>query len=137
MGWVRGKRSAGVNQKVQQGITILIIAPAMADRTSLRFMLEAEGYDTFALKDLAALSKSQSEFDCVVVDEKALGRSPEALEPLQHLGRPIVVLVDPGKRIVYPPHIFRVEKPMLGSAVLQAVGAMLTLTPAVRPSPST
>ena len=120
-----------------QALTILIIAPAMAERASLRFMLEAEGYDTFALKDLAALAKSQSEFDCVVVDEKALGRSPDALEPLQHLGRPIVVLVDPGKRIVYPQHILRVEKPMLGSAVLQAVGAMLTSAPVVQTSPST
>lgn len=117
-----------------QGFTILIIAPAMAERISLRFMLEAEGYDTFALKDLAALAKSRSEFDCVVVDEKALGRSPNALEPLQQRGRPIVVLVDPGKRIVYPQHITRVEKPMLGSAVLQAVGAMLASAPEVRTS---
>ena len=100
-------------------------------------MLEAEGYDTFALKDLAALSKSQLDFDCAVVDEKALGRSPDALEPLQYRGRPIVVLVDPGKRIVYPQHVMRVEKPMLGSAVLQVVGTMLPSAPAVRTSPAT
>lgn len=100
-------------------------------------MLEAEGYETASYDGVATLPARDADFACVVVDEKAILPAAAALDALVPAGRPIVVLVDPSRRIVYPQHILCVEKPLLGNAVLTAVGAALAVAaPAENPEPT-
>lgn len=107
-----------------QKARIIIVCPEPAVQTSLCFMLEAEGHTVRvvdALRDAAELT----DYDCVIVDHKLIGKSPLRLGELAALARPVVLLVDQRKDFSIPEVIRFVEKPLLGRSVIEAVGSAL------------
>jgi FixJ family two-component response regulator len=98
------------------GSTVAVIVPDDSFRRSLCFLLEAEGHVALPLT-VANGALDQGGIDCIVIDEKAM---PIDTRSLAH-GLPIVMLVD--RTESHPPDgaIRLVEKPILGTALIEAV----------------
>ena len=107
---------------------VLVVAPDRELRRSIEFALEAEGFGISAHAELAAaLSSPRLECAaCAVIDENAIGaRSAAHLLP-DHVGRPVVLLVDrlradpqaaPGMSVL--------TKPLLGRMLVETVAAAI------------
>jgi DNA-binding NtrC family response regulator len=103
--------------------TILVVAPDRAFRQSLEFALEVEGFsvDSHARLEEAAGSSAASEAVCVVVDESALAMDPEALQSLERMAAPVILLVDRLSSTVAADGFTFVTKPIIGDALIHVV----------------
>lgn len=106
------------------GARILVVVPDAPIRQSILFVLETEGLDIVSLEQLPEAAASDPGFDCAVVDEDAIRSMAGGWGRLRGTGLPIVLLVDrlgdgavDGARSV--------RKPLLGSALVDAVRAAL------------
>ncbi|MBO6716710.1 MAG: DNA-binding response regulator [Rhizobiaceae bacterium] len=95
-------------------------------QTSLHFMLEAEGHASRAVETLAEAAALRETYDCAIVDHKVIGKSLMRLGELGALSHPVVLLVDQRNDIPRSDRIYFVEKPFLGSAVVEAVERALS-----------
>lgn len=113
--------------------SILVVASDEALRRSLRFMLEAEGFRMLVHGHVPMPGDSALEFDCVVIDEASLRHAEAPLADLLDRNQPVILLVNhlPGIPALVPMRL--VEKPMLGSMLIEAIHHALTLTPAASP----
>lgn len=109
-----------------QGFTILVVASDMAVRQSLRFVLEAEGYGVILREEVPMPDAPMLVFDCVVVDEGTIRMGAGRLAALLDRAQPVVLMVNhlPGMPVHSPIRV--VEKPMLGSMLIETIRQALT-----------
>jgi DNA-binding response OmpR family regulator len=108
--------------------TILAVAPEQTILASLGFLLEAEGCRVHLLASLPATVSIMEAFDCAIVDCKAVASNSNDLASLQALRTPIILLVDRCKDFPVAETIRVVEKPILGSSLVDAVREVLAGT---------
>ncbi len=107
---------------------ILVVAPDTAFRLSLRFMLEAEGFDVVVPSSFEDARLLRRKANCMIVDHDTLAA---AAIPVAHLSEekgPVLLLADTLEEMPQAEHIRTIEKPLLGSAVVNAVRALLDTT---------
>lgn len=102
--------------------TVMVIAPNAELRRSIAFLLEAEGYavtvHTTLLPDkLPAVPRRR----CAVVDDAALRDEPEAWSRLPQIADSFVMLLDGTRELPAGLVAYRVEKPLLGLNLVEAV----------------
>lgn len=100
------------------------MVPDAPIRQSLRFVLEAEGYGVLSLDQLPSPTTpgpgNDAGFDCAVVDEDTIASLPGGWQRLRSSGLPLILLVDRlGDGAV--DGVRSVQKPLLGSALIEAV----------------
>lgn len=101
------------------GAKILIVAPDAGFRQSLGFLLEAEGASV-AMAERLADSAALAGFDCIVID-RSTARRNGLQEDLAALGTPVVQLVNRLHDLAAADSVRLVEKPLLGSTLVDAV----------------
>jgi len=104
---------------------ILVVAPDSAFRLSLRFMLESEGYDVVVPRNLEEVERLRRTAACTIVDHEVLADMKVPLERLLGGAGPLVLLADTLDEMPQAGHIRTIEKPLLGSAVVNAVHDLL------------
>lgn len=109
--------------------TILTVSPEPTILASLGFLLEAEGWRVDLRERLPALAPAIEICDCAVVDCKAIVNKINALQSLQALQVPVILLVDGYKNYPVSEGIRVVEKPILGSSLVEAIIAGLAVSP--------
>lgn len=107
--------------------TILTISPEPTMLASLGFLLEAEGWRVILQERLSGTAPVVDRFVCAVVDCKALANKINDLQDLQALQVPVILLVDSYKSYPVTEGIRVVEKPILGSSLVDAVTETLTV----------
>lgn len=105
---------------------LLVVAPSSTFRNSLRFALEAEGYEVTAAASLRAVNPPSS-FACAVVDHHALDDagddSPRVLAALA----PVVLLANSPAHPLAAMSFRTLTKPTLGPALSDAVRAAIAI----------
>lgn len=109
--------------------TILTVSPEPTILASLAFLLEAEGWRVDLREHLPAAAPAIGMCDCAVVDCKALASEIKDLQSLQAFQVPVILLVDGYKRYPVTEGIRVVEKPILGSSLVEAVISGLAASP--------
>ncbi|WP_292899466.1 DNA-binding response regulator [Nitratireductor sp.] len=104
---------------------ILVVAPDSAFRLSLRFMLETEGFDVVVSESIEESGRLRIYADCMVVDHEVLTGAGLAVARLAAEGDPVVLLADTLDEMPQAEHVRTIEKPLLGSAVVNAVRTLL------------
>ncbi|MEC9247191.1 DNA-binding response regulator [Nitratireductor rhodophyticola] len=105
--------------------TILVVAPDSAFRLSLRFMLETEGFDVVVPDSVEEALRLRADADCMIVDHDILIEAGMPVARLAADDGPFVLLADTLQEMPQAEHMRTVEKPLLGSAVVNAVQALL------------
>jgi hypothetical protein len=105
------------------GTRVLVVVPDAPIRQSLLFVLATEGY---AVVDLEQLEETAADpgFECAVVDEDAIRSLPGGWKRLRDSGLPLVLLVDRLEDGAVD-GVLSVRKPLLGSALIEAVRSAL------------
>lgn len=109
-------------------VTLLAVAPDPTILASLGFLLEAEGCRVRLLASLPAAASAMETFDCAIIDCKAIGRDSRDLSNLRALRTPVILLVDRSQDFPVVENIRVVEKPILGSSLVDAVRVALAVT---------
>ncbi|HEV7717503.1 MAG TPA: hypothetical protein VGO70_00845 [Arsenicitalea sp.] len=105
---------------------ILVIAPEIDLRRSLEFALEAEGFLVTVRADIDLnLDLLDGSFDCTVLDQAALVGPPDRIISFCARAKPILLLADNPIHWLSASITARVEKPMLGGALSNAIGLAL------------
>lgn len=102
--------------------TVLVVASKPAMLRSLRFALEAEGYEVDTVTQLAECSAP----DCgcvevVIIDQDALVDPANPAAELAGIDHPVILLVERMKRKPSRARLRVIEKPPLGRDLLDAV----------------
>lgn len=106
------------------GTRILVVVPDAPIRQSILFVLETEGFGIVSLEQLPEPAASDPGFDCAVVDEDAIRALPGGWKRLRGTGLPLVLLVDRLEDGAVD-GVRSVRKPLLGSALVEAIRAAL------------
>lgn len=101
------------------GSTIAVIVPDDSFRRSLCFLLEAEGHVVLA-SGLANGTLDHGRVDCIVIDEKAM--------PVETSDLPVIMLVDRTDSHRMNGVYRLVEKPILGTELIEAVQGTICAT---------
>jgi CheY-like chemotaxis protein len=99
---------------------LLVVTPAPEFANSLRFALEADGYEVTALAHSREADGLVADFDCTVLDHHGLDGDKEA----QHFVRrfaPVVLLANSAQHPMAPESFVTLTKPSLGPMLSQAV----------------
>jgi DNA-binding response OmpR family regulator len=103
------------------------VAPDNALRRSLRFALEAEGFDVITAARLAAEGNdhSSAKVSCVVLDDRSLAASDAGR--IERLGMPVIFLSDGlgGPKLAAKQTLV---KPLLGRELIDAVAETIAAT---------
>jgi len=102
-------------------VHLLVVAPSSSLRNSLRFALEAEGYNVTAVPSVEDLDEPAASFDCAVVDHHGLKMvAPESRSFLQQF-EPVVLLANTPAHPMANFTFQTLTKPFLGPALSDAV----------------
>ena len=104
---------------------LLVVAPSSTLRNSLRFALEAEGYDVTAAASLHVVDQPASTFDCVVLDHHAMDGAARADRTLLTAFAPVVLLANSLAHPLAGLSFRTLTKPTLGPALSDAVRAAI------------
>lgn len=104
---------------------LLVVAPSSTFRNSLRFALEAEGYDVTAAASLQATDRPASSFDCVVLDHHAIDGAASDDTRLLAASAPVVLLANSAAHPLAASSFRTLTKPTLGPALSDAVRAAI------------
>ena len=104
---------------------LLVVAPSPVLRNSLRFALEAEGYDVTAAASLQQVDYASSSFDCAVIDHHALDAAGSDSGRILAQFEPVVFLANSAAHPLAASSFRTVTKPTLGSALSDAVRAAI------------
>lgn len=104
---------------------LLVVAPSSSFRNSLRFALEAEGYDVTASASLQAVDQSSSSFDCTVIDHHAIEGVDVDDRRLLVAFAPVVLLANSLAHPLAALSFQTLTKPTLGPALSEAVRAAI------------
>jgi DNA-binding response OmpR family regulator len=104
---------------------LLVVAPNRSFRNSLRFALEAEGYDITAAATLRDVDQPASSFDCVVVDHHAIDGVARDDRRLLAAFPPLVLLANSLAHPLAGLSFRTLTKPTLGPALSDAVRAAI------------
>lgn len=102
---------------------LLVVAPSSTFRNSLRFALEAEGYDVTAAASLPAVDQPASLFDCLVLDHHAMDGASGDKGRLLAAFAPVVLLANSPAHPLATSSFRTLTKPTLGPALSDAVRA--------------
>lgn len=102
---------------------VLVVAPGSAFRNSLRFALEAEGYEVTATATLQAAARPPSGFACSVIDHHALDDVGAESRTLLAEVAPVVLLANSPGHPLAAVSFRTITKPTLGPALSEAVRA--------------
>lgn len=109
--------------------TILTVSPEPTILASLGFLLEAEGWRVVLRERLPRPAPVMALGHCAVVDCKAIANKNNDLQELLTLQVPVILLVDGYKTYPAVEGIRVVEKPILGSSLVEAVVEVLAVSP--------
>jgi len=112
-------------QKEHPMAHLLVVAPSPAFRNSLRFALEAEGYEVTAAASLRAMDPPASAFDCTVLDHHALDDFGADGRRMLATLAPVVFLANSAAHPLAASSFRTVTKPTLGPALSDAVRAAI------------
>ena len=112
-------------RKEQQMAQLLVVAPNATFRNSLRFALEAEGYDVTAMASLAAGDTPSSPFDCSIIDHHALDRGGLEGPRILKAFAPVVLLANSPAHPLAALSFRTLTKPTLGASLSEAVRAAI------------
>lgn len=115
--------SVAAVQKEQWMTNLLVVAPSSTLRNSLRFALEAEGYEVTATASLPAVDLPTSSFDCVVVDHHAIDGTAAGDHSALAASAPMVLLANSPTHPLAVLSFRTLTKPTLGPALSEAVRA--------------
>lgn len=104
-------------------IRLLVIAPSPTFRNSLRFALEAEGYNVTAVAAIGDVDRSRRDFACTVLDHHGIGGDAEDARAFMRSFAPVVLLANTAAHLVAPLSFRTLTKPSLGPALSEAVRA--------------
>ncbi|WP_367718841.1 DNA-binding response regulator [Nitratireductor sp. GISD-1A_MAKvit] len=104
---------------------ILVVAPDTAFRLSLRFMLEAEGFDVVVPNRFDDAWRLRGKADCTIVDHDTLTTAGVSVTRLVEEKGPVILLADTLEDMPRAEHLRTIQKPLLGSAVVNAVHTLL------------
>lgn len=104
---------------------LLVVAPSPTFRNSLRFALEAEGYDVTAAASLHQVDRGSSAFDCAVIDHHALDDAGSESGRILAQFEPVVFLANSAAHPLAASSFRTVTKPTLGPALSDAVRAAI------------
>ena len=117
---------------MEAGANILIVVPDPDFRQSLGFVLETEGCEVRLAGRLPAEADLETAYDCIIVDDKSLPKRADRYRCLERLPRPLILLVDRRPNMMVDGSVTLIEKPILGSGLIEAVQSLLR--PAERPT---
>lgn len=107
-------------------VKLLVVAPSLSFRNSLRFALEAEGYDVTAVASTQEVDQPASSFDCTVLDHHGLkGTVAESRGFLEGF-EPVVLLANSPVHPMAPLSFRVLTKPSLGPALSEAVRSAIS-----------
>lgn len=104
---------------------LLVVAPNATFRNSLRFALEAEGYDVTTTASLATLASPASRFDCSIIDHHALDGTGADGRRMLAAAAPVVLLANSPAHPLAALSFRTLTKPTLGAALSDAVRAAI------------
>lgn len=104
---------------------LLVVAPSPIFRNSLRFALEAEGYEVTAAASLHEVDHPSSSFDCAVVDHHALDDAGADSRSMLAAVAPVVLLANSPAHPLAAMSFRTLTKPTLGPALSDAVRAAI------------
>lgn len=104
---------------------LLVVAPSSTFRNSLRFALEAEGYEVTAAPSPHAVDQPSSSFDCAVVDHHALDDAGIDGGAWLVAFAPVVFLANSTAHPLAALSFRTLTKPTLGPALSDAVKAAI------------
>ena len=104
---------------------LLVVAPSSSFRNSLRFALEAEGYDVTASASLPTVDQASSSFDCTVIDHHAIEGVGINDRSLLSAFAPVVLLANSLAHPLAALSFRTLAKPTLGPALSEAVRAAI------------
>ncbi|MBY8916726.1 DNA-binding response regulator [Nitratireductor sp. L1-7-SE] len=88
-------------------------------------MLETEGFDVVVPDNVEEALRLRADADCMIVDHDILIEAGMPIARLAADEGPLVLLADTLQEMPQAEHMRTVEKPLLGSAVVNAVQALL------------
>lgn len=102
---------------------LIVVAPDVAFRHSLVFILESAGFRVVSHGSLvsAFASLQARHVQCAVVDEEAVDDWLSARRLFSSFARPVIVLVDRVREMPETPIIRYLAKPFLGEPLVDAV----------------
>lgn len=104
---------------------LLVVAPNVTFRNSVRFALEAEGYDVTAMASLPPAEPSSSRFDCTIIDHHALDGTGLGGRRMLAALAPVVLLANSPAHPLAALSFRTLTKPTLGAALSDAVRAAI------------
>lgn len=102
-------------------VHLLVVAPSPTFRNSLRFALEAEGYDVTAAASMHEVDQPGSSFDCTVLDHHALDDAGAESRRILTEFEPVVFLANSPAHPMASLSFRTLTKPTLGPALSDAV----------------
>lgn len=106
-------------------VQLLIVAPGRSLRNSLRFSLEADGYEVTAVAAVRDLDNPAAAFACTILDHHGLeGSAADRRATMQHFA-PVVLLANRADHPMAPLSFCVLTKPFPGQALSDAVRAAL------------
>ena len=102
---------------------VIVVAPDLAFRRSLVFVMESGGFRVMSYGSLdAAFTLAQAhDASCAVVDEDSIRDWQYAQKLFGTFARPVVLLVDHFRVLPNMHSVRRLTKPFLGEPLLQAI----------------
>ncbi|WP_423067763.1 DNA-binding response regulator [Devosia sp. CN2-171] len=102
-------------------VHLLVVAPSSTFRNSLRFALEAEGYDVTAAASMHDVDQPSSSFACTVLDHHALDDAGSESRRILAEFEPVVFLANSPAHPMAALSFRTLTKPTLGPALSDAV----------------